>query len=153
MIHPCSQSHGVCTLIPPSSRKSRGDTWRGSSSALWSLSPQLRGTRSEPGWSDGTRQKRKRVRKRKRDSKYRLEPEFCFHYDQTSQPSFCLFLYKTQKLTDSEGSRQVIPVQFWEKYIPTFFFFLFLSQLSTRLICLSLENERLICTHNQLYCR
>lgn len=58
MTHPCNQSHAVCTLVPPSSQKSLGGTWRGSSSAPWSWWPQWWGTRSEPGWSDWKSNKR-----------------------------------------------------------------------------------------------
>lgn len=56
MKRPCSQSHEACTRVPPSCQRSLGGTWRGSSSALWSLWPQWWGTRPEPEWSDGGRE-------------------------------------------------------------------------------------------------
>lgn len=49
----CSQSHEVCTPVPPSCQRSPGGTERVSSSALGSSWPQWWGTRSEPEWSDG----------------------------------------------------------------------------------------------------
>lgn len=54
----CSQSHEVCTPVPPSCQRSPGGTERVSSSALWSLWPQWWGTRSEPEWSDGAKDMR-----------------------------------------------------------------------------------------------